>query len=387
MATIIAFPTQDQAQKKKEENKKKAKATNRGVPASNLLKYETPELRNKSIGYDPELDRGVAEAELEILRQNLDISELNTETINNQRQVLEKVEKDFKAGKYFLALSRLVRENIQMTTRMLWMFLRLNRVYQGYRSGTTDMMEMGDAREILKNKLEQEQIINFVPGAEKDRSVAEMVVRNVAVGRKGTTEVGLDELKSVHSAVGKALRTEITDKYEDILPPHGLSGLETPGTRDQNPLRDAGNEKINQYLRLYEILTVELFNKEQQAAERDGALKTERAQAAGSLGKLAKYPNISLATGDIEGLKNKISVMDLGQLKYFDFKILELYNRLAHNPPLCSAEDANLEISSWFNKSFSHEELTQELAERKQADKKQDDADLTMERNYLAKIA
>src|ERR1700690_327122 len=98
MATVIPID---------QHKKKKALPTNRAVPFGNILRQESPELRNKSIGYDPEMDRALADAALEKLIKNSEISELNQQGTNNQREVLQQIQTEFKAGNFFDALTRI----------------------------------------------------------------------------------------------------------------------------------------------------------------------------------------------------------------------------------------------------------------------------------------
>lgn len=356
----------------------KALPTNRAVIGGNVFPNESPELRNKSVGYNPELDRAVAEAELEILLKNLDVSEINQQGTNDQRQVLNRVKTDFEAGDFFSALARLIREDIQLTNRTLWMFLRLNRVYQGQRTGTTDMEEMADVRNNLREEKTAEELIGNYSGLIENKEAVKMALKTVANGEKGTTEVGLDDLQIVQQMVRDALKAELKNKYEDIVSlegsQHGLSGLQSPGIKDMDPIRGSfnNNEKVNSYLRLYEALTVELLDKQQRAVEKDTALKFEKADVLASLGKLQKSPGVAIDESMLKWFEKKISTMDMDQLKYFDFKILELFNQVSESEK--TSAEANNEIAGWLNENrkFSKKELHDELEERKAQNKKQD---------------
>ncbi|MFA5991324.1 MAG: hypothetical protein WC794_03710 [Candidatus Doudnabacteria bacterium] len=367
--------------------KKEAKPTKRATLGSNILPFESPEKRNQSIGYDPELDKAVTEAELEILINNLDVSEINQQGTNDQRQVLEKIKTEFKTGNYFSALARIVREDIQLTNRTLWMFLRLNRVYQGQRTGTTDMMEMADVRNVLHDQNISMELMEGYSGPTEQKPAVEMALKTVANGETGTTEVGLDDLELAHQMVRSALKAELKNKYEDVVSldgaQHGLSGMEMPGVKDQNPIQGSynNNEKVNRYLRLYEALTVELFNKQQQVVEKETSLKFKKAEVKESLDRLQKIPEMAIGDSVYNQLVEKMTKMDMGQLKYLDFKILELFNQV--NNQVKTFDEANQEVAGWVseNKKFSKTELHEELEKRKAENKSNDDKELSALRN------
>jgi hypothetical protein len=380
----MSNPTQTDDKKRQEEEKKKKllKETKRATPGAHLLEAaENPAWRDQSIGYNVELDTAVAKGELETLIQRLDVSEINQQGTNNQRQVLEKVQKDLEGEKYFSALGRIIREDIQLTNRTLWSFLRLNRVYQGQRTGTTDVMEMPEARKDFQDSEIRQELMAGYTGPAQNKAAVEMAIRTVANGESGTTQVGLDDLQLAHQLVRNVLKAEFKNKYEDVASltgsQHGLSGLEMPGVKDMDPLRGSfsNNEKINKFLRLYEVLTIELFDKQQKTVEKDSALKFEKAQVAGSLDKLAGMQGIVLTPQMREEFKNKIAGMEsMGPLQFFNFKVTDLSRRLGGQNSESAKSEANAEIQSWLDPSvkFSREEEAADIQRRKEENKARD---------------
>ncbi len=377
MGTVT--PIDDYKKKeKKEERKKVLNPTNRHLPGSSFFEQNDAE-RNRSIGYDVKLDQDVAKGALNILIERPDVSEINQQGTNNQKQVLRQIQKDLEAGRYFAAVGRIIREDIQLTNRTLWSFLRLNRAYQGQRTGTTDVMEMPEVRNDFSKEEIKAELMSTFKGPEKNKPAVEMALLTVANGKSGTTEVGLDDLELAHQLVRNVLKAELKNKYEDIFSlegnQHGLSGMEMPGVKDMSPLQGSfsNNEKINKYLRLYEVLTIELFDKQKHTEEKNITLKFEKAAAVGLLDKLSSLPGIAVSQEMREQFKNKISQMQgVVQLKFFELKILDLINGI--NQGEKNKDEADAEILRWLDPSvkFSPEELRKDLAERKLLNKSED---------------
>lgn len=341
------------------------------------------EFRNRAIGYEVEEDRESLVEELRGYLENPDVSRIGEHATNNQREVLtkvlEKVVSPREADRDYLgALGIVMREDIQITDRVMWLLLRLNRVNQGYREGTTDTMDFPHAKLSLINR--KDQLLEYADSDQREHF--EMALENVANSRSGTTENGLEELELTKNLLRQAIKGEFRTRYETQLPPHQLEGTKNPGVSDQKYLRGDINKRLNNYLLLYESLTIQSIRQKELTKEKEFHLILQREQVLASLDSLAKQPGAALSAVDHEKFLEKISVMDSNALERFNTKVVSTLKSLKKGE--LDSGQAREVIDSWFTKKFTKEEWHRDLEEEKQINKRSTEEGLTKARSNIA---
>ena len=364
------------------DDKKKAKKGSKTVNTPFTQPYIVPNAeqwnQRNSWRVNPELNFSETEANLLKLLQNAETSTINEGQNNNQQEVIQKIYVAFKKKSFRTALAILFSEDLQMTPQLEEIALRLIRLDEIERQRTTDVKDFDYAKGSLKN-LEGELVKH---SSEDDKESAVLAVENVVNGESGTTETGLKELETVKFMVKQALRASLKEKYQGVLPPHKMYGQQEPGNKDQNYIQSDASADITEYLRLYEILSIEILEKRQNTKEKEDKLLRERGFALEGLEHLAGFNGVNLDIDKKQKFLEKISVMNMGQVSYFLGKVESLKDRLKRGS--IKPEQAEQEINNWLAKNFTSEELKQELSDLKEKDGAEDQAQMEMIRKRIA---
>ncbi|MBI5530565.1 MAG: hypothetical protein HY918_03630 [Candidatus Doudnabacteria bacterium] len=349
--------------------------------SGNLVSYEAgPEsyqIRNDVIP-SPEKMRQELLGVLGYYNESSDVDKSGLEIgqTNSQKDVVNKVAESVLQGDYATAQAILFREDIKITPQMEEIALRLNRLVQvDVRQGTTDTPEFADAKEIIKTH--EDELVKF--SSRENKQEARLILENVIESVAGTREMGETELSEAREMLQRALKNEIKSNYEQPLPPHQLSG-QKEGAHFIN--RD-GNPKLTEYFRLFGALTLEMRRQRKIASAQEKDITVDRNLVATLLDNLSKTPGIEFD----ENLKNKfvqkIAVMDLNQLAYFEQKIRELKRNLENTN--ISPESAGAEIRGWMAKDFTPQELSADLQKVKEENDKLRNEQLEVLRGSLNK--
>lgn len=288
--------------------------------------------------------------------QDVDKSPLEVGQTNSQKAVIGKIIQAVVSKEYPTAQAILFREDIEMTPQMEEIALRINRLVQvAVRQGTTDSMEFVQAKKEIK--IHEDDLVKFYKAGGQEEAV--LILKNVSESLAGTREMGLGELEAVRKMVQNALKAEVRNNYEQSLPPHRLAGQEEGSkyiNRSENP-------RLQEYLRLFDAITLEIMRQREIATDQSKRLTLERDVTLNFLNGLPKLPGVDFD----ENLRNefikKIAVMDLNQLMYFDNKIQQLEREMEQGS--VQKDDANKEIRNWLQRDFTPKELHTELEEMK----------------------
>jgi hypothetical protein len=366
---------------KDDKKKKQAKVSLTSNTAKRVIRFPGSsealffEQRNSLIP-NKELELEQVQTELADYSEYKDTSDI-TDIQTNQGEILKEVSKFLSENKdhrgIFEAVKTLFsKKDIKWTDQLAKIALRLVRLYELQRTGTTDVIGFSDAKTVLK-KHETDLLVKA-----EDRLKAELVLKNVENSRAGTTEIGLIDLQQTRDMVQAALRNELVVDYQKPADPQKLEGPQG----DMQVVNKDISPKVLDYLRLYESLSIAIIKQQEVTAEKALHLDMERERALASLDSLAQMPAIVVTAAMRNKFMDKISVMDLNQINYFCLKAEQLRLELKHNS--IKPEQANLEISSWFDKAFTKEELHQDREQMHNANVKHDQEETA---NLIGKAA
>jgi hypothetical protein len=317
------------------------------------------------------------EAELEQLiaefagyAENQDTSDV-TDVQTNQAEILKEISGLLKENKdergIFEAVKTLFsKQDIKWTDQLNKIGLRLVRLFEIQRTGTTDVVSFSNTKDILKEH--GFDLLKYYKGNDKQKAV--FILKNVENSQTGTTQIGLSELEETRDMVQAALRDELVGKYQKPADPQELEGPQG----DIKLIKTDVSPKVILYLRLFESLSIAIIKQQEITIENRSGLEQKKQEVLNSLDSLATLPGIVVTTEMRAEFIGRMSIMTLDALKYFNYKILYLFNSYKRN--LVDANTANWEINGWFDKKFDHTELHNELEEMKAENQAQKEKEL-----------
>ncbi len=282
----------------------------------------------------------------------------------NQREILKEIseylEKNPDGRGIFEAVKTLFsKKDIVWTDQLNKIGVRLVRLYELQREGTTDVYEFPATKDVLKEY--SFNLLRF--RKEQDEDAAIFTLKNLENSTAGSTEVSLENLQKTRSIVQSALQDKLVKDYQSPLNPQRLEGPQG----DMQRIKTDVSPEIIVYLRLFESLTIAIIKQQEITREKQAGVEIKKIEVLHSLDRLSKISGIGISTELRDRFMNKMAVMNLDQLKFFDFKILELFNNLSNqseeNRP--TSEQANSQISGWLEKKFDRQELHADLEDRK----------------------
>lgn len=342
--------------KKKDEKKPKISITNPNTVeraagfGSRAALYEP---RNAFLILNKEEELEQVVAELAGYAENKDTS-IATDIQTNQGEILKEVSKILKDNKdqrgIFEAVKTLFsKKDIKWTDQLTKIGLRLIRLYELQRTGTTDIIGFSEAKDMLKER--ESDLLKFHKGGEER---ARLVLKNVQNSRAGTAEIGLEELEETRGMVQSALKDELVGEYQKPADPQTLEGPQG----DIKIIKTDVSPKIVAYLRLYESLSIAIIKQQEITRQKEIHLAMERERAMAILDSLARAGGVVISEAGRDRFMDKVSVMDLHQIDYFCTKAEQLRRDLRRQA--IKPEEANAEINSWLEREFTRQELHEE---------------------------
>jgi len=285
-----------------------------------------------------------------------------------QGEILEKVlraleENPGDSGIYIAVTKFFSERDLQLTDQLSKIGLRLIRLYELQRQGTTDVMDFSTSKDVLKDHTFD--LLQYYKGDNRQRAI--FILKNVENSQAGTAEIGLAELQQTRDMVQTALRAELQNTSQAVLPPHRIESVQG----DMKVAEADINPKVMLYLRLFESLTIAIMKQQTITKEKETFLELKREEVLNSLDRLAGMPGIVITKETRGKFEDKISVMSMDELKFFDFKITDLARRYNHKE--IDFGGANGEIAGWLHQNFDKKEFDRDLAERTERNRKADE--------------
>lgn len=338
----------------KKDEPKKSLTNNSAKSAIRLgSRSELFEQRNSLIpSKEEELDQ--LQAELTGYAYDKDTG-VGTEIQTNQGKILSDVAhllKEDKDGRgIFEAVKTLFsKKDLVWTDQLNKVGMRLTRLYQLERQGTTDVLDPSSAKDELKKH--GMELLGYYKG--NDRTKAVFILKNVENSRADTTELSLDDLYQTRDMVAAALRDKLVKDYQIGLNPQTLEGPDG----DMQRIKTDVSPEIISYLRLFESLSIAIIRQQEITREKQVGLDLKKEKVLSSLDRLGEFQGISISSEARDKFMDRMSTMLLDELEFFDLKISDLIDRLENEK--VGVTEANTEIGGWLLKDFTQEGLHQD---------------------------
>ena len=310
---------------------------------------------------------GQLKAELAGYAENRDTSKV-TDLQTNQGEIINEIsdllEQDKDGRGIFEAVKTLFsKKDIIWTDQLNKIAVRLVRLYELQREGTTSVLEFSTAKDELRKR--QDKLIEYYKGGDAQKAI--FILKNVENSRAGTTQLNLEDLEQTRNMVQAALRDKMVAEYQVGQNPQRLEG---PHGNLQRIKKDVDPEIIT-YLRLFESLSIAIIRQQEITREKQYGLDLKKEEVLDSLDSLSRCQGINISPQTRERLMDHMSIMSLGQLEFFQHMISALLRRYTGKEgEKVKPEDANAEIAGWLDRKFDKAELHADLEAKKEQNRK-----------------